>query len=60
MTHSEKWLYRLDHPVTWRSGHLFPHDMAFNDLTGTRRLEITRSRTAGGASVPAPFGRPTK
>ena len=41
MTHSEKWLYRLDHPVTWRSGHPFPHDMAFNDLTGTRRLEIT-------------------
>ena len=41
MTHSEKWLYRLDHPVTWRSGHPFPHDMAFNDLSGIRRLEIT-------------------
>lgn len=42
MSYAEKWLYRLERPVTWRSGHPFQDDMAFNDASGTRRLEITR------------------
>jgi len=42
---AERWVYRLDLPVAWPSGHPFDDDMAFDDKTGTRRLEITRDGT---------------
>ena len=43
MTFAAQWLYRLDHGVTWNSGHPFPEDMAFEDSSGRRWLEIRQS-----------------
>ena len=34
---AERWLYRLEHHVTWESGHAFPSDMAFEDKEGVRK-----------------------
>ena len=42
---AERWLYRLEHHVTWESGHAFPSDMAFEDKEGVRWLEVTRTGT---------------
>lgn len=39
---AERWLYRIERPVTWASGHAFAEDMAFEDRDGVRRLEITK------------------
>jgi len=40
---AERWVYRLEHHVTWPSGHAFDEDMAFEDRSGVRWLEITKS-----------------
>ena len=39
---AERWLYWLEHHVTWSSGQTFLEDMAFEDKKGVRRLEITK------------------
>ncbi len=40
---AEGWVYRLDTDYEWDSGISVPHDMAFVDRKGVRRLEILRS-----------------
>jgi hypothetical protein len=41
--HAEPWVYRLEHHVSWSSGHAFPEDLAFEDKIGVRWLEVTRT-----------------
>ena len=43
MSFSARWLFRLDHSVSWQSGHSFPGDMAFEDASGRRWLEIRQT-----------------
>src|SRR5450759_2555174 len=31
--HAEPWVYRLEHHVSWSSGHAFPEDLAFEDAS---------------------------
>jgi len=54
VTDAEKWFYRLDHSVTWESGHPFPEDMASNDASGIRRLEMKKE---GAVTVLAGYAK---
>jgi len=43
-----KWIYVLDNGFSWQSGFSFAEDVAFEDKTGIRRLEL---RTNGEITV---------
>lgn len=38
-----KWIYVLEQDYTWKSGRIFKEDLAFEDKSGVRRLELRKN-----------------